>query len=104
MENTQPIIKSHEDIQNDLVKDLIKKGKRFIQCPNCKTVYPGATSIVKCGYCGNTDKHYSNNKGTIKMDTFDNGDRNRKCYCGSGLKYKFCHYLIEKGEKPRSKK
>jgi hypothetical protein len=28
------------------------------------------------------------------------GDRNRKCYCGSGIKYKFCHYLIEKGEQP----
>lgn len=31
------------------------------------------------------------------------GDRNRKCYCGSGIKYKYCHYLIERGEKPLRK-
>lgn len=31
---------------------------------------------------------------------FKGGDRNRKCYCGSNIKYKFCHYLIEQGEEP----
>lgn len=31
---------------------------------------------------------------------YKNCDRNRKCYCGSNIKYKYCHYLIEKGEEP----
>jgi len=26
--------------------------------------------------------------------------RNKPCHCGSGIKYKFCHYLIELGEEP----
>ena len=29
------------------------------------------------------------------------GDRNRPCYCKSGIKYKFCHRLIELGEEPQ---
>jgi len=37
------------------------------------------------------------------MTNWKGGDRNRKCYCGSGLKYKYCHRLIELGEKPLKK-
>lgn len=39
-------------------------------------------------------------RGPYKNINWKDGDRNRQCYCGSGIKYKYCHYLIEKGEEP----
>lgn len=33
------------------------------------------------------------------MSTLKGNQRNKPCTCGNGIKYKFCHYLIDQGEK-----
>jgi uncharacterized C2H2 Zn-finger protein len=54
-----PVIKSHEEIQNEIAEKLDKKEIEYFRCPECGEVYKLACGLISCGYCGYLRDDYS---------------------------------------------
>jgi len=55
----------YEISQDKIAEELDLKDKRYIRCPECKTVYKDIYELIHCGHCGYTRDDYLNINGTV---------------------------------------